>query len=124
LASEVICDRFACSRATLYRLFESESGLVNYILRRRLQHALMELISPNSPRRIIDIAMDNHFSGEATFSRAFRREFDIPPGEARRLAQLRPAPDIGLASRASGDPGPLAIRWIRQLSPFVRPADR
>ncbi len=124
LSSEVICHRFACSRATLYRLFENEGGLVNYIQRRRLQHALMELIAPGSRRRIIDIAMENHFSGESTFNRAFRRQFDITPGEARRLAQIPQAPDNALVLRASEDPGPLAIRWIRELGPLVRPAGR
>ena len=123
LASAAICSRFACSRATLYRLFESEGGLVNYLQRRRLQRALMELISPGRHRRILDIAIQNHFSSEATFNRAFRRLFGIPPGEARKLAQPSQVRIDADAQPANDDPGPLAIRWIKELGPLVRPAD-
>ena len=82
-----LCARSGRSRATLYRLFEAEGGLVCYIQRRRLQQAFVELVSAAPRRRILDIALDSHFASEATFNRAFRRMFGLPPGEARRMAR-------------------------------------
>ncbi len=112
LSSDALSSRFACSRSTLYRLFEEEGGLANYIQQRRLQLALMELISPGDQRRIIDIAVQNDFPSEATFNRAFRRLFGIPPGEARKLAQ---------PSRAREDNALLTVQWLKQLGKPLSP---
>jgi AraC-like DNA-binding protein len=101
-----LCRRFRLSRATLYRLFESEGGLAHYIQERRLHRAFMQLISPAGRRmRIIDLAVDSHFSSDNTFIRAFRRRFGLTPGEARDLAAGR-APAAG----GFGSDHPLA--WI------------
>ena len=115
LAIEALCGRFACSRATLYRMFEADGGLVNYIRYRRLQHALIELISPGHRRRIIDIAIQSQFASEATFNRAFRRLFGIPPGEARDLARSSAAPVISRQRAQDEEHGPPTVRWIKRL---------
>ncbi|MGH8317054.1 MAG: helix-turn-helix transcriptional regulator [Steroidobacteraceae bacterium] len=87
LSAEFVCARSGWSRATVYRLFEPEGGLVRYIRKQRLQHALRELVTGQPPhRRIVDLALAHQFASEATFSRAFRRAFGIPPGQARDLA--------------------------------------
>jgi len=96
LCVETLCARSGCSRATLYRLFEGEGGLVCYIQRRRLHRAFVELVSDAPRRRILDIALDSHFASEATFNRAFRRMFGLPPGEARKNAR-RSSPDYSPA---------------------------
>lgn len=87
LSAEFICARSGWSRATVYRLFEPEGGLARYIRKRHLLRALQELVSGRTPhRRIVDLALAHQFASEATFSRAFRRAFGMPPGQVRDLA--------------------------------------
>jgi AraC-like DNA-binding protein len=94
LSAEFVCARSGWSRATVYRLFEAEGGLTRYIRKRRLLRALRELMSGQQPyRRIVDLAIEHQFSSEATFNRAFRRAFGIPPGKVRDLATKSRAGD-------------------------------
>jgi len=87
LSTEFICARSGWSRATVYRLFETEGGLARYIRRRHLLRAFRELTSGQPPHlRIVDLALAHQFASEASFNRAFRRAFGIPPGKARHLA--------------------------------------
>ena len=81
--------RFSLSRATLYRVFKSESGLGRYLQHRRLRRAFGQLVSPEySHWRIIDFALDSRFSSDSGFTRAFRRQFGITPRELRTQAEL------------------------------------
>ena len=87
LSAEFICARSGWSRATVYRLFEPEGGLARYIRKRHLLRAFRELASGQPPHlRIVDLALAHQFASEASFNRAFRRAFGIPPGKARHLA--------------------------------------
>ena len=87
LTAEELCDRFQISRASLYRLFEADGGLAHYISEQRLNFALRLLISPAAQdRRLIDLAVELHFSSDSTFIRAFRRKFGLTPGELREQA--------------------------------------
>jgi AraC-like DNA-binding protein len=87
LSAEFVCARSGWSRATVYRLFEAEGGLARYIRKRHLLRAFRELTSAEPPHlRIVDLALAHQFAGEASFNRAFRRAFGIPPGKARDLA--------------------------------------
>ena len=87
LNAERVCGRFGVSRPTLYRLFEPHGGFMRYIQERRLRRCFTELTSPHaSGQRIADIAQRWGFSNEATFSRAFRRQFDVSPRELRHAA--------------------------------------
>jgi AraC-like DNA-binding protein len=87
LSQEKLSARFKLSRATLYRLFEPEGGLARYIQDQRLNRAFMKLVAPSSREtRIIDLAVDFHFSSDNTFVRAFRHRFGLTPGEVRQLA--------------------------------------
>jgi AraC-like DNA-binding protein len=87
LTSDHLCGRFGISRASLYRLFEADGGLLRYVQQQRLNRALRRLINP-APRgnRVIDLATDLRFSSESTFIRAFRRHFGLPPGEVKELS--------------------------------------
>jgi AraC-like DNA-binding protein len=81
---EAVGRRFGMSRASLYRMFEAEGGLVHYLRQRRLQRALDVLASPaHHHRRILDIAVQHGFRTESGFIRAFRRRFGITPGDVR-----------------------------------------
>lgn len=89
MSIDSVCRHLGCSRATVYRLFEGEGGLSSYIQAQRLQRALRALLSPEQPRRrILDIALDNHFASDATFTRAFSRTFGVPPAKLRAFASL------------------------------------
>ncbi len=112
LSLGLLCSHCGCSRATLYRLFDAEGGPIRYIRQRRLERALRELISGSaSDRPILQLALRHRFASEATFNRAFRRTFGIPPGELRDIAaRSRRAAVL----HADGD-GAQAINWIRTL---------
>jgi AraC-like DNA-binding protein len=87
LSLESIVGASRLSRATLYRLFEHEGGLVTYIRNRRLREAADELIRfPQAP--VVEIAYGLGFRSAADFNHAFRRAYDMPPRDFRRLAGL------------------------------------
>jgi AraC-like DNA-binding protein len=76
----------------LYKLFEAEGETVaDWIRRQRLSRCRRDLLDPALRARPVSaIAARWGFTDAASFSRAFRRGFGIPPGEFRRLGQ--PAP--------------------------------
>jgi AraC-like DNA-binding protein len=84
LSPETLARVFRMSRATLYRLFDDEGGIMAYILGRRLNrcHAILAA-SVNGERTIGDIAFSHGFASGAHFSRAFRRRFGMAPRDAR-----------------------------------------
>jgi AraC-like DNA-binding protein len=87
LTARELCRQFQISRASLYRLFEADGGLVHYVSEQRLNHALRLMISPSAEdRRLIDLAVELRFSSDSTFIRAFRRKFGVTPGELRELS--------------------------------------
>jgi AraC-like DNA-binding protein len=84
LRVSALCHRFGVSRATLYRIFDADGGLMHYVRERQLRRALGVLTSPaHCHRRIIDIALQHGFATESSFIRAFRRRFGATPGEVR-----------------------------------------
>lgn len=111
-----LCGAFGLSRARLYRLFGPQSP-ASYIQQRRLHRAFAMLLSPAFRSwRVIDIALECRFSSDATFIRAFRRQFGLSPGEARRLTE-QPVPGAPPGIE-TGHPHPddEASRWIAQLT--------
>lgn len=54
----------------------------DYLMRRRLSEAARTLVQ--SDLRIIDIAFDHGFKDQETFSRVFRRMFQMTPSQCRR----------------------------------------
>ncbi|WP_244869933.1 helix-turn-helix domain-containing protein [Paraburkholderia aspalathi] len=83
------------SRASVYRIFEHEGGLAAYIRSRRLRMAADELVRfPHM--EVQDIASGLGFNDASSFTRAFRRAFDIAP---RDLHEYAPLLQRGLARR-------------------------
>jgi len=111
LNGDAVCRQFGLSRATLARLFEAEGGLTHYVQLRRLHRAFVMLGSAAYRHwRIIDIALECNFSSDATFTRAFRKLFDLTPGDVRRMANgVRPGGSGAMA------PAHSILPWLRQL---------
>ena len=54
----------------------------DYLMRRRLSEAARELV--RTDRKIIEIALDYQFNSPETFSRAFKRVFEMQPSQLRK----------------------------------------
>lgn len=87
------------SRSQLYRLFEPSGGVAHYIQQRRLRAAQMMLCDPANRCDIHRIAEQVGFSDASTFSRAFRRNYQCSPTDARALSQC------GIALPLTGNHG-------------------
>ena len=74
------------SRSNLYRLFEDTGGVARFIQRERLLEARAVLSDPEKTQSISSIAEDLCFADASSFTRAFKREFDYTPREARAAA--------------------------------------
>ncbi len=69
-------------------LAEENSSVQRYILRRRLEHCRRAIEDPLQSHRMIgEIAFSWGFSDLSHFSRRFRAEFGMTPGELRRSRQ-------------------------------------
>lgn len=82
--------RVACSPFHLARIFRRATGLSPWqaIVRLRLRAALEPLL--DEPQRIGEIALEAGFASHSHFDDAFRAEFGLAPGEARRRAWRTP----------------------------------
>lgn len=113
LGPDLLCRLHGVSRARLYRLFEPIGGVADYIRRRRLRRAFLDLASPaERDTRVATIGYRWGFANEATFSRAFKTRFGLSPSEVR-------AGD-GILLAAAGVPsdnldGRLLEQWMRDL---------
>jgi AraC-like DNA-binding protein len=77
--------RLATSRASLYRAFVGERGVMAYIRDRRLARA-RELLATGRAGRISSLGFDLGFSSAAHFSMAFSRRFGGSPRTFRGVA--------------------------------------
>lgn len=76
-ARSVLAERFA--------RFLGEPPMT-YLARWRLQLAARLL--QTTRKSVIEVAFDTGYASEAAFSRAFKREFSLPPGAYRRQAEM------------------------------------
>ena len=67
------------------RLFRRVMGetVMSYVRRRRLSEAAVRLRDEDI--RLIELALESGFESQQAFHRAFKRLFDMTPGEFRRL---------------------------------------
>jgi AraC-like DNA-binding protein len=83
LTVDVICKDVGISRASLYRLFDSNNGVMHVIQKRRLHFAHEALTNVTSKRlKINDIAERFGFSSAKNFGRAFKNSYGYAPREA------------------------------------------
>lgn len=80
-----VAKRSGMSQWHFQRIFKALSGetLKKYIRTRRLGKSL-DLLKEGQTR-ILDIAIISGFESQETFTRAFKKEFNLNPGEYRRL---------------------------------------
>lgn len=77
----LILQNFGVSRASLYRMFELEDGVRNYISKRRLYRAVTQLAdAPHVRGKIHEVAQRWGFSTDSNFNRMVKREFGVTPG--------------------------------------------
>jgi AraC-like DNA-binding protein len=112
LTPESLAHRFGVSRATIYRLFKAEGGVAHYVQRRRLERARIDLSSSSKRHRTIaEIGEAAGYEHAQDFIRAFRREFEISPGELRDQART-----IGRVQLVSKAPRlPAWSEWVRRI---------
>jgi AraC-like DNA-binding protein len=87
LSAQKICKEIGISRSSLYRLFEPDGGVANYIRSRRLIAIHRALTAPNPRHRIGDLAYRYGFNSNTQLSRAFKQQFGHAPSEARETAE-------------------------------------
>jgi AraC-like DNA-binding protein len=63
----------------LFRIFEREGGVANYVRDRRLLRVHALLAAPDQRRYLSRIAEDHGFTSATHFSRAFRAKFGYAP---------------------------------------------
>lgn len=81
------------SRTQLYHLFEPYGGVAAEIRRRRLRRSLQDLFDrSHGTMRIAEIAFRWGFGSETHYIRAFKRRYDMTPGEARNARKLMLSP--------------------------------
>jgi AraC family transcriptional activator of mtrCDE len=80
------------SRASLVRMFRKQvrQAPLEFLLGLRMEVARRKLATTQAP--LGDVAAAIGYHSESAFSRAFRRHFGIPPGEARHCERLADGP--------------------------------
>lgn len=114
LSPDLLCLRLGVSRSTLYRLFEPNGGIASFIRDRRLNRVQRALRDPLDLRHIGDIADSVGLTNPISFSRAFKRDLGLTPGEYREHAQRA----LGSQERAissAPDEMPRFDVWLRSL---------
>jgi AraC family transcriptional regulator len=78
IAPESLATMTGYSPYHFYRVFQKYTGytLMDYVVKRRLQYALHELVNG---KKVIQIAMDYGFETHAGFTKAFKKCFGSPP---------------------------------------------
>ena len=85
LALEDIAKAAGLSQYHLHRWFTAIFGysIKAYVRRRRLTEAAVQLRTTD--RDVLEIALESCFQSQASFTRAFRNLFGVPPGRYRKM---------------------------------------
>jgi AraC-like DNA-binding protein len=88
LGPDEIAEAVNLSRASLYRLLETEGGIRAVLLKRRLDEALRLMLEDNTDEYSLkNIVKCCGFGGASQFSRAFRARFGMPPRQYLELVR-------------------------------------
>ncbi|WP_044642785.1 helix-turn-helix domain-containing protein [Risungbinella massiliensis] len=85
ISMEEIADVAGFSKYHFHRIFQTTVGMsvTTYIRMRRLANAAGALL--HTKERIIDIALYYQFESQEAFTRAFKKMYNLPPGQYRKL---------------------------------------
>jgi len=83
------------------RLFTARFGesVMGYVRLCRLQAAALRLTG-DAPPPLAELAFDCGFESQEAFTRAFRREYGVPPGQFKRDALKQPKPEVVMPATA------------------------
>ncbi len=99
LASKAYCSSFNFQRMFS---FNTDIGVAEYIRRRRLTQAALDL--QHSNQSVLEIAMDYGYENQTSFGRAFKLLHGITPIEAKKPgAKLKAYPRIYFQISIKGD---------------------
>lgn len=96
LGPDMIVERADLSRATLYRLFKPQGGIISHIRMRRLQLLLMALTDSLDTRSFAELAIAWGFRSEAHASRLFQQRYGVRPGQYRSAWNAQADPVLPL----------------------------
>lgn len=100
----IVAQQACCSSYNFQRMFSfiTDVSLAEYIRRRRLTQAALELQNTNG--KVIDIALKYGYDSAVSFSRAFANLHGITPNEAKHLGvELKAYPRISFHISIKGD---------------------
>ena len=82
LTAASVCGSLGISRATLYRAFENDGGLMRYVQQRRLSGAFDELARATPRSGLIKaVAARWGFEDQARFAKLFKRQTNLSPSD-------------------------------------------
>jgi AraC family transcriptional regulator len=137
LSLEMLANRVRLSQFHFHRLFRSAVGetLKQYTQRLRLERAANRLIVHDAT--ILDIALESGFHSHETFSREFKRRFQVTPrgyrqcgrGKLKLNSQLVPSLDelydeFELSQSKVTRMAQLNVAFIRHVGPYETVTDR
>ena len=136
LSLEVLANRVGLSPFYFHRLFRSAVGetLKQYTQRLRLERAASRLVIHDST--ILDVALDSGFHSHETFSREFKRRFQVTPkgyrqwGRGKMNVSSRTEPpldelynDFELSQTKVTRMAQLDVAFIRHVGPYETVTD-
>ena len=136
LSLEALANRVRLSHFHFHRLFRSAVGetLKQYTQRLRLERAANRLLINDAA--ILDVALDSGFHSHETFSRQFKRRFQVTPkdyrqrarGVIRRTSVSTPPldelyPDFELSKTTVTRLAQLHVAFIRHVGPYESVTD-
>jgi len=101
LGAERLCDVFGISRASLYRVMQSEGGVLHAIQQRRLHRCFQELSRRDERTTVRCIAERYGFTNPSHFNRLFKQLYFLSPSDVRPLPEDQPWRHQGQMSAAA-----------------------
>ncbi|MGM9924920.1 MAG: helix-turn-helix transcriptional regulator [Bacillus sp. (in: firmicutes)] len=88
LSLEIIAFQAGFSKYHFHRVFQQEIGMtvMEYVRNRRIAGAASMLL--NSEEKILDIAFYYRFESQESFTRAFKKVYQLPPGQYRKIMSV------------------------------------
>jgi AraC family transcriptional regulator len=106
LSLEAVARAAGVSRHHLVHAFGAATGVapMTYVRRRRLSEAAKAL--GNGAHDILPVALDAKYESQEAFSRAFKDEFGVTPGEARKGKDLKLTAPLAFSPEGRSAPPP------------------